>query len=178
VPSLFLHAADPLWRPGSIGGLAERLRELGLTGVQVTSRDAHEHAAGERFLVLVMFLGCSPRVNVDPESGKDEGAPILIRLLLPDAVMFRSAGAGAIVRCPDCRATADPPEPKTFDSRYRCPGCAEEFRLHQLDWRHTAGFASCFIEIAAIHPHEAVPSDKLLDALKRFSACEWRYFYC
>jgi hypothetical protein len=64
-----------------------------------------------------------------------------------------------------------------FDSHYRCRSCGEQHRLTDLDWRQGAGYGRFFIDINAIYPQEAVPSDKLLLALRDYSGRDWKYFY-
>jgi hypothetical protein len=81
MPSLLLHADDPLWRPADPDSLAGALRHLGLIGPFSASEQVAEFQAGEQFLRLVMFLGCSPQVVLDPELAEQGQAVCHIRLL-------------------------------------------------------------------------------------------------
>ena len=67
MPSLLLHAADPRWQPKDTESLVRTSHELGLIGARWASEHADEFRAGERFLRLVMFLGCSPQVVLERE---------------------------------------------------------------------------------------------------------------
>jgi hypothetical protein len=49
--------------------------------------------------------------------------------------------------------------------------------VRDLDWRRGAGYASVFLEVGGIHPHEALPSDHLLHDLSLFSSCDWQHFF-
>jgi hypothetical protein len=46
-----------------------------------------------------------------------------------------------------------------------------------LDWKQQAGFGRRLIEVEEVFPGEAVPTQSLLDLLKRASGSGWRYFY-
>ena len=177
MPSLLLHAADPQWRPACPGSLREALQELGLIAAGSASEEPAEFLVGAQFLQLVTFLGCSPHVVLDPDDPEQGQTACCVRLLNYPEVNFVSARPDPAVRCANCRAPAEPSGPHRSDESYRCEQCGKESGLTDLDWRQGAGFARCFIEIVGIHPHEAVPSDKLLNTLRAVSGCGWKYFY-
>jgi len=177
MPSLLLHADDPLWQAADPDSLAGALHQLGLIGSFTASEHVAEFLAGEEFLRLVMFLGCSPQVVLDPVLAQQGQAVCLIRLLSYREVTLLTAKSMPAVRCTKCRAAVDRSSAGSFEARYRCQQCGNECRVSDLDWRQSAGFGRCFIEVNGIHPHEAVPSDKLLNALHAYSHCNWKYFY-
>ena len=177
MPSLLLHADDPLWQAADPDSLASTLHHLGLIGPFRASEHVAEFQAGEQFLRLVMFLGCSPQVVLDTEFAEQGQAVCHIRLLSYREVTLLTGKSMPAVRCAKCRAAVDLSSAGSFAARYRCQQCGNESRVSDLDWRQGAGFGRCFIEVDGIYPHEAVPSDKLLNALRAYSHCDWKYFY-
>ncbi|HFD80901.1 MAG TPA: hypothetical protein ENK05_11015 [Gammaproteobacteria bacterium] len=174
MPSLYLRAVDPRWRPAETGELLRLLDALGLLVAQDLVTD-DRLSPGDAFLKLVMFLGCSPSVTLEPAA--DGQSSCYLRLLLFDEVRFLCARPPPVVRCPRCRARAAVAEPHRYGQVFLCPACGHEHAVEDLDWRRAAAFGRCFIEIGGVFPHEAVPADRLLERLEGFSACRWDYFY-
>jgi hypothetical protein len=177
MPSLLLHAADPLWWPADPDSLTGTLLGAGLIRSPALEDRCAAFPVGAQFLKLVMFLGCSPQVTVDPETAEPGQTACHVRLLSHQRVTFVCAKIPPAPRCPNCRAAAELVSADAFDSHYHCRNCGEEHRLTDLDWRQGAGYGRFFIEINGIYPQEAVPSDKLLTALRDYSGCNWKYFY-
>jgi hypothetical protein len=177
MPSLLLHAVDPLWRPADPDSLTSTLLELGLIRSRAVADGGGDFPVGEQFLKLVMFLGCSPQVTVDPETTQPGQTACHIRLLSYQRVSFVCAKTPPAARCAKCRAAAELVSVDAYDGRNRCRNCGEEYRLADLDWRQGAGYGRFFVEIQGVYPQEAVPSDKLLIALRGYSRCNWKYFY-
>jgi hypothetical protein len=177
MPSLLLHADDACLVPDDQSALVHLLTDLGLTGD--TWEDEREYGfwPGQQFLSLVMFLGCSPLVGFDPHQA-GEGQPVC-RLLMHSYsdVKFLSTTPCPAGRCPHCRTGLKVAQDAPHDGVYTCPGCGRSAVVSDLDWRQGAGFGRFFIEIRGIYPHEAVPTDKLLDTLRDSSGTNWRYFY-
>lgn len=176
MPSLFLHAGDPLWVPGDLDDLLRALDELGLIAAGPATGE-NCYAAGSRFLRLVTFLGCSPQVTLDPDQAGDGQAACFLRPHLYPEVRFISGAQPARVRCPRCRSPFAETGAAIHDTLFTCGDCGETLPVSAFDWRQSAGFGRCFLEIGGIYPHEAVPSDKLLDRLQAFSGSDWRHFY-
>lgn len=174
MPSLLLHPRDPSWVPDDQDDFDSLLHRLGLSG---DPRAPGEFQAGPRFLNLIMFLGCSPRVALEPAANADPDSVCCVRRHRYPQVSFLAAAKRPPVRCPACRAPAGEVDTRTCDRAVRCAACGQETRLAELDWRQAAGFGRFFVELTAIHPHEAVPSDKLLDSLHEHAGIPWRYFY-
>ena len=177
MPSLFLCPNDLLWQPPDVDAFACRMRDLGLAGSLWPSGSAHEYLAGEEFLKLVMFLGCSPQVVLDPATAVDGQAVCAVRLVeFGEPVLLASHPLPA-ARCRKCRAPVSLPASVEPDALYSCKHCGNQSSLGRLDWRQGAGYGRFFLELSAIYPHEAVPSDKLLLELQAISCCKWAYFY-
>lgn len=177
MPSLLLHAADPCWAPREQTEVVRVLTGLGLSGAACGGGDDDVYLAGPAFLDLVMFLGCSPSVVLDPTEAV-AGQPVCrLRLHHHNGVKFLSAAPGPAVRCPHCRTPARVHGNAAHDSLHVCSHCGRSTAASGLDWRRGAGYGRFFLEISGIYPHEAVPSDKLLETLRDYAGTRWHYFY-
>ena len=177
MPSLFLCPDDSLWQPPDVDAFARRMRDLGLTQSPSPSGSAHEYSAGEEFVKLVMFLGCSPQVVVDPAGAADGQAACAVRLVEFSEPALLASHPLPAARCRKCRAPVSLPASFEADAQYNGGHCGNRSPLGRLDWRQGAGYGCFFVELGAIYPHEAVPSDKLLLELQAISCCKWTYFY-
>ncbi len=177
MPALLLHADDPFWRPQPAAALVGLLTDLGLLGDRRDWDGTIRYLAGHGFLKLLMFLGCSPRVVLAPGEGGSGAAVCSIRVHSFDKPVFLSARPLPAVRCAQCRASASLPAKFSCDTPYRCNACGAKANAADLDWRQGAGCGCVFIEVDGVYPQEAIPSDKLLDALSRFAGCSWKYFF-
>jgi len=166
MPSLWLIADDARWVPDNGVDFAAGLRDVGLAGDALgVGAERSVYAAGPRFVELIMFLGCFPHIALDAQAA-DGGQPVC-RLSLHRSfdVRFICAGRFSAVRCPGCRAPARPAGVASHDSRFVCPACDAATLVTDLDWRRRAGYGRFFVEISAVYPHEAVPSEQLLEAI-------------
>jgi hypothetical protein len=186
---LVLHAGDPRWAPDAVGAVAEALAHLGLLGDAFAHAGAVHYRPGPAFLDAVMFLGCSPAIALEPDAGDEGGvdpAGFCNSRLGPvfPAAQFRRGCGGTPPRCPHCRARIRDWQPlidawrhDPDNYRWTCAECGQARSPAALDWRHDAGFGRFFVEIWGIHPHEAVPSERLLTTLSGIGGGSWRYFY-
>ena len=177
MPSIVLHATNHAWHPANINTFATMLQALGLVGDTFTPGDSRAYLAGSGFLQLLVFLGCSPQITLDPADAGEGQDLCLVRLRSFDDVVFRSSTPAPKVRCRHCRTPAHIPTSVSFDTDWKCESCNTIARVAGLDWRQAAGYGRFFLEVEAVFPHEAVPADKLLGELCSFSGCEWVYFY-
>ena len=177
MPSLFFHAGDPHWTPEDPAHLTAVLRQLGFLGAPLEAAGGGAYRAGDEFLGLVMFLGCSPQVELDPDAAPAGAAVCYISIYQYPDVQFIAADRRPQPRCPQCRAPVEPLPDLASDTLYHCEECNTASPLHAIDWRHAAGFGRCFIEVHGIYPQEAVPVDKLLQQLETCSGSKWDYFY-
>jgi hypothetical protein len=177
VPSLLLHARDPYWSPDKFTALIQPLHDLGLISTPCGEGQNSTYRAGENFPGLVMFLGCSPQVLLDPQSAAD-GQPVCsVHFRIYPEVTFLSAAKRPAARCRQCRTPVKDEQHTGLTMRFTCEQCGEVSEANDLDWRQAAGFGCCFVEIAGIYPQEAVPSDKLLDSLASCSGGSWQHFF-
>jgi hypothetical protein len=171
-----LHPDVPRWHPAQPAALWNVLQDEGLLAADCQAAEAAGCFAGEQFLQLIHFLGCSPKVALTVADAT-HGTPLCkVRFNQFEDVRFVAAQRRSPPRCPHCRSQAAINEP-TVDEVYHCPDCHRHTPVHRLDWRQAAGFGRFFIEVSGIYPHEAVPAERLLQRLRDFSQGDWKYFY-
>jgi hypothetical protein len=188
---LILHPRAPEDAPRDLALLRSSLEDIGLLGREFRLAGRVHHLPGESFLQLVTFLGCSPRVALDPPAGAEAAPSTLaeafchVRL---DAAAYPEARllGAEDMRPPRCRAcrrdVADwarlaPVGSGGAMQLWRCPNCGHTAPLWTLDWRRGAAFTRFSIEIWGVYPHEAIPSDRLLAAVRCTSHGDWAFFY-
>jgi hypothetical protein len=171
--------------------LAACLQGIGLIGEPRTSGSGLFYPAGEQFLQLVSFLGCSPAIELEPPG---DGASLEqamasdrfchVVLDCEPTVRFRADPHTRPPRCPQCghpetdwqahiRRWQDEPA----KSHWSCAACGHRGELTDWVFRKTAGFGRVFVEIRGIYPAEAVPGEALLAALSALTGGAWRYMY-
>jgi hypothetical protein len=168
--SLYLYPTGPVTTPLSKRQVAEWLYRLQL----ISAQDSPPCPATERLMEYVNYLGCSPIV-----AAGELHASILIHYF--DQAIGLGGESVITLRFPGCGHPIDEPAPllqgKDQHAQWTCPTCGEHGELGDINWRKSAAFARCFIEITGIFPKEALPNDPFLDALARFSGGEWAWFY-
>jgi hypothetical protein len=177
---------DPECPPPSIEHLASFLTSVGLTGkaqAQDVYTPKHQYMAGERFLDLIAFLGCSPNIKLEPDKEHQSFCHINIVVNQGESILFKQGRQTTPPRCPGCRKpfrawrTLITPVTRPDESKWRCPDCGWDALPWQYNWRKTAGFGRCFIEITDIYPKEALPQANLLEALAQQYSMNWTWFY-
>jgi hypothetical protein len=172
VHQLVLHPVDPDSAP-SFEAVVAALRAIDFLGEPLSNPNTF--AVGPEFLGLITFLGCSP--SVDTELGA--GCAIHISRTSGD-LRFRG---GIVPRCPVCRGRLEAWEEAVASWRrnanylWTCPECGAHAALPGLDWRHGAGFGRFFVDVFGIYPSEAVPGERLMEALSRATGGPWEFFY-
>jgi hypothetical protein len=175
---LILAPSDPLAPAPAGESLVAALRAIGLAGAELDpARQTFQ--AGERFLELISFLGCSPHVDFEPPAPGSE-AFCHIALIGPSEAPVLLHGVNtAPPRCPGCGA-------RVTDWRERlsgaheglcCEHCGRSLTAAQLKWRRSGGFARLAVEVRNVFPNEAVPVPELMQCLARETGGEWTYFY-
>lgn len=182
---LLLYPADPDFIPLDATALCSHLQGIGLAGTAFEHRGDIRYLAGDRFLQLITFLGCSPAIEFIPpqdtaerDTATDSGAFCHIRLSLSASEpVFRANRQLPPPRCPACRKPAADWQESRRNNQWTCRQCGFDGRVYDLDFRRHGGFARTFVEIWGIYPSEAVPVDALLTSLQTFSGCDWKYMY-
>ena len=190
-PKLLLHPVIPDAPAVAEDRLARELQAIGLIGERIPLGEGGFYPAGEEFLQLVTFLGCSPAIELAPpgdpvELGQASAAGRFCHVFIctGEKLRFRGDSQTRAPRCPQCRN----PEPhwKTqlqawqagqADPEWRCRSCGFSGRLSDLVFRKTAGFSRTFLEIRGIYPSEAVPGPTLLDMLAALNGTPWTTIY-
>lgn len=180
INKLILHPEEPNWLPSSTEAVQSVLLEQQFIGQSFEYNGQSHFYAGDRYLQLISYLGCSPYVNLDSESNMDDhDACHVVITPATDSANFLGGDNVVTPRCPHCRK----PEENWKDliasdsSTWQCTHCGESAQPHQLNWRQKAGFARTSIELWGVFPSEAVPSDQLMAQLRENLGMRWTYFY-
>lgn len=186
---LILHPADGGEELPDRDALLSTLHSLGFIGASFRHDDADYFIPGERFLELIVFLGCSPAIETHRQN-REDGAPEMnafCHVHLPAPLVAPALLLGdrdATPRCPGCRTPiADWRDwfarwqAQPTQVQWQCPVCAQKASAAAINWRQAAGVTRSRIEVGGIFPYEAVPSDELLTALQRATGLVWKYFY-
>lgn len=160
--------------------LLQVLHETGLLGDEHDWQGEKHFLPGERFLEQVIFLGCSPYINLAPPESDAQGSEYCHIGLAMDCSSPQFLG-GDNVRTPRCPLCKEPLENwrdgLEDDSIFQCQQCGEKLLLSELNWRRSAAYARCSVQIWGVHDGEAVPSELLMTALAKLTGCKWAYFY-
>lgn len=178
---LVLCPVKPGWTLPDDQSLERFLQSIQLIGEPLNGDG--QFLAGDRFLDLIALLGCSPGIRLEPG---DDNLPFCYVRLLPrtKAVEFHSSGQTHAPRCPQCRSAVTDWKSKISswlengaETPWSCEACRHTAEPWHYNWRKSAGFGRCFIEISNIFPKEAIPQQQLLDALHSRYGVSWHYFY-
>jgi len=141
--------------------------------------DATRYLAGKSFVEWVVFLGCSPNINLQPQEGEHY---CYIEIRPPQAnSSCLGYNTSALPRCPRCKNKL--PHWKNLDNwqsgstHCTCASCHTATALQDLNWRQECAWGRCAIHIHNIHAFEAVPAEALLQWLQNYSGFEWSYSY-
>ncbi len=189
---LLLHPADPQCPAVATDVLVNRLQSIGLIGEPVRLKAETIYPAGEQFLQLITFLGCSPMIELElppdaesREAGSKDGRFCHISLTSSDGdLQFRADEQRTEPRCPLCRKP-DPQWRERLNAwqadrqqlHWSCTVCEYTGQITDLNFRKYAGFGRNFIEISGIYPFEAIPGEALLASLQALTGCSWNILY-
>lgn len=167
---LILYPGNSAWSPIDIDGIVNALKTIGFLG---KARQDGAYEAGEHYLSLVTYLGCSPQIML----GDCDGATSIRIEGFAETRCLHGTNSKP-PRCPRCRRTLAAIEPcQEWDRLIRCENCGYEARAQALDWRRTAAFGKVFIEISNVFESEAVPGDDLTGCLQQATGEAWDYAY-
>jgi hypothetical protein len=157
--------------------VTELLLQIGLIGSAIDGMQ-NSYSAGETFLQLITFMGCSPHIRFEPEYDQDKGY-CYVTMTACETLQIRMSEHARPPRCCACKK----PVGKGWQTAVlqgeliTCPHCQQQQRPDQLSWRNDSGMGRFFIEIHNIFPGEAQPVPRLLQQLQSIDASQWRYFY-
>ncbi|MDH5360508.1 MAG: hypothetical protein OEX03_08090 [Gammaproteobacteria bacterium] len=174
-PRLIFHPKDPQ-QLIAMDSLQKAMREIGFIGDEMITHGDNCFAAGEHFIELLSFLGCSPVINLSAGDG-DKFCYIEIIQRPVAELVFGSQPFQP--RCRQCRQPiADWEQQYKLSSTICCHECGNRMEPQLVNWKQSAGYASQFMLIHNIYLHEAVPGELLLSSLAKLSSeHEWTYFY-
>ncbi len=181
---LVLCPDDPHWAPADDESLKQLLQSMQLIGEPL---DSQHFFTGERFLDLIAFMGCSPEIKLEPgdDNANDNQSFCHVHLInQTHAIEFHCGDQVHTPRCPQCRSAVHDWKSKInawaeerADTTWSCEKCRHQAAPWEYNWRKSAGFGRCFIEIIDIFPKEAIPQQQLLDTLHSHYGVSWHYFY-
>jgi hypothetical protein len=142
--------------------LASLFEKIKLTG-SLLSKNRYE--TGESFLSLLIFMGCSPNIELEPQDDKPYCYIEIDSLTEPQ---FISGKNTKYPNCPNCNEKLN---------AQLCSNCNETLDVTKLNWRKSAFIASSWICVGNIYELEAIPSDQLLNALEDETEVKWKAAY-
>ncbi|MDH5185182.1 MAG: hypothetical protein OEX12_14970 [Gammaproteobacteria bacterium] len=174
-PRLIFHPKDPQ-QIIAHDLLQQSMWEIGFIAEKLSGHADNSYAAGEHFIELLSFLGCSPVIKMSPQDGDNycyiEWIDRPVAELICGSQPFQP-------RCNKCRQLlSDWQTQLNNGSSIQCHECDSQMALEQVNWKQSAGYASQFLIVHNIYLHEAVPGERLLMTLQKLSGNkEWSYFY-
>jgi len=159
--------------------LLSALQKTGLIATTPISAPTTNLLAGERFLELIVFMGCSPAIQLMPDAQGSAWCYISIQQhSAPGKIYAGSLSRPA--RCGMCKTSLETQQLLTqLDNQDlpHCPQCQNQLDWSDVSWNKTIGMARTAILIHNVFPHEAIPSDELVNTINAASGISWRYFY-
>lgn len=176
--ALYLHPTDPGAAPPA-DAVLRCLQAIGLIG---TPLPGGRYLAGAELLRLITFAGCSPQLEfLPPADGRSNFCHV--GMLGPYATPRMLTGSNTLQpRCPACnhrvndwRALDAAWRASPGTAHWRCPGCDGIHPIARWRWRRHAVFGRLLVAVHGVFPAEAVPDDRLLDALREATGMPWGY---
>jgi hypothetical protein len=180
---LVLTPIDAGVTPGHPTVLLKRLQEIGLISGQLGS-DADKFLAGEKFIWLIDFMGCSPSIQLEPTSSGEPFCHLKVSGPYPKPLFLWGRNTTP-PHCEKCRKRIPDWQPimeawKATPNNYqaKCPHCAHRQSPQRYNWRQSAGCGRFLLLLENIFPQEAIPSPILMKSLQEASENQpWHYFY-
>lgn len=176
IGKLILYPGNTASPPPAIKPLIQTLHKLGLIGQPMDS-DTNSFLAGDSFLQLISFVGCSPDICLTPQTNTgSDFCHLTIQgpFEQPQLVWDKNCHPP---RCPNCQKPITDWN-ETFDgTTIKCNLCRTESQPGDFNWRRHGGYGRIFIEINNVFPGEANPVDLLFDRLQKETGVEWKYFF-
>lgn len=159
--------------------LLQQLSQLEL--ITLPAYRENHYLPGDDFTSLITFLGCSPNISLQPDDSNTNDSHCFISLINttvdPQCLGYTRQ---CHPKCPQCRKriadwkTSDWQQPGAL---CQCDKCGCETAYTGLNWKHECCFGRSGFSIANIYPHEAVPTDQLLEMLRQLTGIAWDYAY-
>lgn len=173
---LILYPRQADRQPAHVDDLVTALHDIGFIHSEPVDR---HYLPADQFLNLLSFLGCSPDIRLHPDDG--ENYCYIEFAEYTDKPVCLGHTTTVIPGCPRCknkiRHWKDTEGWQQADTVCRCDRCQTKTAMSKLKWRQECAFGRFSIHIAHVHSHEAVPAEKLLNALESASGFAWDYAY-
>lgn len=185
-PHLILLPSDPDYPATGRASLLTLLRELEFLGAPLETplengsgeaAVSGHYQAGERFLDLLSFMGCSPYVLTDPAHSQDQGFCHVYVAPGEPAPVFLAGEPLRPPRCPACGEVVSGWERHSHAGRTPCAACGAISAPPRWSWGRRAGWARIWLEVHGVFDGEAVPGEQLMRALDGLDGVQWRYIY-
>ena len=172
--SLVIYPTNPNWTSDNQESLIKFLQEVGLAGEYLNKKE-NSFLVGEKFLDHISFMGCSPNIKLENENG--DGKFTFIRVTTTETITALTGKHSFAPHCPHCKKPEKNWRELLEDNQLVCSQCQTTSDAWLYNWRKSAGFGRCFIEITDIYPKEAIPQPSLLDSLEKSFGVSWGYFF-
>lgn len=172
--SLVIYPTDPNWIPDNQESLIKSLQEAGLAGKSL-NKNENSFLVGENFLDHISFMGCSPNIKLENENNDSKFT--FIRVTITDTITALTSKHSFAPHCPHCKKPEKNWRELLKNNQLVCSQCQTTSDAWLYNWRKSAGFGRCFIEITDIYPKEAIPQPSLLDSLEKSFGVSWTYFF-
>ncbi len=153
-----------------LDNLRKHLDSLALLGAELVDLLGADHyTVGDKFLSYFTFMGCSPDIELEPQTDKPFCYLALESFLQPQFVLGSNVKKA---RCTSCKHDL-----QEITNSLNCSHCDKPLQLDKINWRKSAFIAKTWISIGNIYELEAIPNDELLDSLKRLTSVQWKPAY-
>jgi len=176
IGKLILYPGNTKSSPPLITAVIKSLQRVGLIGQPMDS-DCNSFLAGDNFLQLISFMGCSPDICLTPKANTGSNfCHLTIRGPLPKPQLVWDSNCRP-PRCLECKKPITDWKDGIDNVSIKCSQCGAESAAGDLNWGRGAGFGYVFIEIHNVFPGEASPVDILFNQLQQDTGVSWNYFY-
>jgi len=157
--------------------LLRELVDIGLIDKTIPGEKSAWYA-GEQFVSLISFLGCSPYVRFAPDEECSRFTYISWQTLDSEPALHAGENLKP-PRCPECKTAAESRLANDYqlDKELTCSQCLQSFPLQQWSWRQSACYAKETIWIWEVFEGEAVPGDVVMKVLEKQTNTRWSYCY-
>jgi hypothetical protein len=174
VSSILIHPASLSVPVPDESHLLEELRNAEFISDEYQSG----YLCGAEYLNYMTYLGCSPHIIFHP----DDNGPLTLIKTHTSSLRPVCMGHTRNIKpkCPSCKKMISDWKIKNWeqpDTQIICPDCESHHSMSDLKWRNECVYTSFAIEITQVHPHEAVPSEKLMNLLEALTNFNWDFGY-
>ena len=152
-----------------------------LTDIQFINSEPYKEnhfLPGDNFLSQITFLGCSPNINLIPTEG--ESHCYISFLDQSEQANCLGYTSNCNPKCPSCTKRIADWKVNNWNKaglHCTCDKCGTQSLYAELIWKNECIYGTSGFVINHIYPHEAVPTEQLLDHLKSVTGNEWAYAY-